>query len=1606
MMKKTILILFMVIGAMSYSQDKWQEQMFDKNANFHEIKADFETYYNSKVSNPKILPKGKGIKQFKRWEYYWENRVDENGNFPPNGYVLEEIERYRNSQANTNQRYASGSGSWEIVGPVSLPNNGTGQLNGNGRVNCITFHPTDPSTIFVGAPSGGFWKSTDGGATWTDYLNGLVRLGVSSIVVDPTNPNTIYIGTGDRDGGDVPGYGVWRSTDGGVTWSARNTGMGYRTINELLMDPNNSNIMLAASSNGYVYRTTNGGASWTLSSFLGINPKDIAYHPTNSNIAYASGTEFHKSTNGGVSWTQITNGVPGSVQRIAIAVSADEPDWVYLLAGGINGLVGVYRSTNSGTSFSTRTTTPNILDYATNGSGNASQAWYDLVIAADPTDANTIYTGGVNLWKSTDGGTNMNCVSYWVGVSGSIDGVHADQHVLEFSPHTNNIYNGNDGGVYYSTNNGTNWNDISSGLAVAQIYKIGVSQMTENLVINGYQDNGTAISRDSNFITEIGGDGMECIIDPTDDTYMYGALYYGDIRRSTNGGNSFGSIVGSITESGAWVTPYKLDPNNANRMFAGFNNIWRNDAVRTGTTWTQISNFGGTSNIRDLAIAPSNSNIIYASSTFSNSGTGRFYYSSNALSASPTWTNLTGNLPSASTPRDIEIDSSDPTHLFIALNNDIYESTDSGNSWTNISGTLPNISLNTIIIDQSSPLDAMYIGMDVGVYYKDNNLIDWVSYSSGLANLEISELEIHYGTDCKGKLFAATYGQGLWISDLKDPGNVAPTACFKANATDGCTGNEFFLTDNSDYTPTSWSWTITPATFTFINATSATSQNPEITFTATGNYTVSLTATNAYGSDTTTRTAYISVANGTVASSFAEDFESEALCATATNCGSTICGLSGLWTNLTNGSDDDIDWRIDENGTASSGTGPSVDYNPGTSSGNYAYLEASGGCTGNEAILESACMLIDQSYNFIIGYHMYGAAMGSLHVDIFDSGNWQEDVVTPISGNIGNSWNDLTVDLSPYIGKTIKIRVRGITGNGYESDMAIDDLKFTAVGCSTTEWNGFTWDNGSPTTSKSVTISGDYNTTTYGSFECCGLLINTGAELTITDSYFVVIENALTNNGTLNVNNNGSLIQVNDASINSGIINYERTASIRRLDYVYWSSPIQGFNVDNVSPATPSGLIYKWNPTYTNSNGGQGNWINAAAEVMDPGKGYIVRGPSTYNTTLQDFTADFSNGKPNNGVITTAISRGSYTGADYSGTNSVMITRYDDNWNLVGNPYPSAINVLDFLNLNSSVIEGAIRIWTHGTLPDSSNGDSFYGDYATSYSASDYIVHNGTGTVSGPNGFNGFIGGGQGFMVLMNDGATVTDNLTFNNSLRSKLYANNQFYRTTNSTEESNRLWVNLSNEDAISDRTLIGYLEHATDSKDRLYDAFTNVDVGSQKIYTFIEADKMAIQAYALPFSNDDTIPLGTNIPNAGNYSISIHAVEGVFADQEIYVEDLQLNTINNISEAPYDFYSEANEINDRFVLRFFDAALSIEDLEEFSNAIIIKGRDYVHIESKKEAIKNVVVYDILGRKLTEEYDINNRHFKIDSISKSNSVLLLKITLIDDTVVYRRIIF
>ncbi len=859
----TIVFLAFSISNSAFSQNSgkdtsdypyWIEMMQDPSANFFETQKAFEMYWDGRERD-----KGDGWKVFKRWEYWTSLKVDEYGNKPKAGQLISEF----NKMQNTSKSVLLDDGHWEEIGPITLPSNGTGQPNGMGRLNAIGFHPTNVNTYYVGSPAGGLWKTENGGNAWECLTDTLPTLGASAIVVDYSNANTVYIGTGDRDAGDSPGYGVWKSTDAGDTWSPSNTGMGNRTVGKMIQNPKDSMTLLAATSGG-VYKTTDGGQTWTRKS-SSANFKDIAFKPTDTSIVYATeGGDFYRSTDGGETWTQGATGLP-SASRMVIGVSPGNGNYVYVLEANSRTYKGMYRSTNSGQSFTLMSSTPNILDYSCQGSGTSGQAWYDLAIAVDRSNANTVYVGGINIWKSTNGGSSWSCVAHWVGGSWNCNtpSVHADQHEFAINPLNNNLYACHDGGLHISGNGGSSWTDKSDGLAIAQVYKIGQSAQSRNLVINGYQDNGTAIY-DGSWRTEIGGDGMECIIDPVDSNYMYGALYYGDIRRSTNYGVNFSGITSYIrntaNENGEWITPYLLRETNSNTMFAGFRNVWKSTNVRTatsssGVSWTKISNNLGGSNfygLRVLENSPANDNILYVARE-----DGDFFRSDNINATTPTYTDLTSSRPTSTWPRDIEAHPFSADSVYVVQSRKVFVSGDKGSTWTDITGTgIPNVNINCIVFDSSTTGD-LYIGTELGVFYRKAGNTAWTDFGGGMPDaIDVTELEIYYDQDReKSRITAATYGRGMWTSPLY----TTPASDFSASSVRVCKGQSIQFSDESTgfYTSVLWS-------FPGGNPTSSTDENPSVSYSNPGTYNVSLRVTNMLETKITTKTAYIEVDSSTV----------------------------------------------------------------------------------------------------------------------------------------------------------------------------------------------------------------------------------------------------------------------------------------------------------------------------------------------------------------------------------------------------------------------------------------------------------------------------------------------------------------------------------------------------------------------------------------------------------------------------------------------------------------------------------------------------------------------------------------------------------------------
>ena len=747
--------------------------------NIHEITEEFDGYWDGKE-----IGKGKGYKPFMRWLYRWENQVDAQGNILSHGEKYNTFNAYSKKASATNRSNSA----WENLGPNST----VGGYSGTGRVNSIAIDPTNENIVYVGTAGGGLWKSTNGGNSWTPKTDMLGTLGVSTIVIDNNNSDIIYLATGDCEAYDNYSIGVLKSTDGGNTWQT--TGLDWsltntRVIHKLVQDPDNENTLIAATSIG-MYRTTNAGASWT--QVMTGNVRDVIARATASTSTYFAvkqvvlnggiiNGEMYRSTNNGSSWN-LTQTISGT-NRVKLGVSEDNPNYVYALASddGNSGFLGLYRSTNNGSSFSLRSSSPNLLGWAIDGNDTGGQGWYDLAFTVDPNDVNRVHVGGVNHWYSTNGGTSWTMSNYWTG-NATFPVVHSDKHEFLFSP-SGDLWESNDGGIYKSTDAGLTWTDKTSNLEISQMYAVGISQ-TSTRIMAGLQDNGSKFRNNNNWTHEIGGDGMNCAINPDNDDVLYGCIQLGKMRRSLNGGASWSNIHLNIpgTPTGAWVTPYSLDPQNSSTIIAGYDDVWKSEDQ--GNTWENIgNNVANGGRLEHLVIAPSDSDVIY---------TGRTNSLYRTIDGGVTWDQMT--IP-GSPISEITVSTNDPMTIYTVLGNyengkKVYKSNDGGSTWDNISGSLPNLRALSITIHEDGD-ETVYVGMDMGVYYRGLSDNDWTLYNTSLPNVEVSDLKIKEATN---ELFIATYGRGVWKNST-------------IGTTTSCQSASEIVIDNVDFDNATFSWT-------------------------------------------------------------------------------------------------------------------------------------------------------------------------------------------------------------------------------------------------------------------------------------------------------------------------------------------------------------------------------------------------------------------------------------------------------------------------------------------------------------------------------------------------------------------------------------------------------------------------------------------------------------------------------------------------------------------------------------------------------------------------------------------------------------------------------
>ena len=829
----------------------WVEAMQDYRVNFHTVVEKFEAAFDGKP-----YEKGQGWKQFKRWEYMMGQRVGEDGVRPHPGVLYQAIQ-----SQNTTTEY----GNWSSIGPFDAPSGG-----GIGRINNVAFHPIHNDTIYAGAPAGGLWVSYDDGQTWQTFTDELTNIGVSDLAIDPLHPDTMYLATGDRDAADTYSFGLMKSTDGGFTWSATglsfNVNNNYR-IGRVIVHPDSTNIVVAAT-NGGIYRSTNYGQNFTLEQsglFYGVH---MGHGDTLFATTSGSNPRVYRSLDAGDSWTQLTSGLPTTgVYRCEVAVST-VPGLIYAVFGSSNyGFGGLYRSTNGGSSWSLMSSTPNIMGWSASGSGSGGQAWYDLSIACDPLNENTIYVGGVNIWKSTNGGSNWSIVGHWYG-AGSIPYVHADHHHAAFRPGTSQLYVGTDGGVYKTANGGSSWTHLNDGMNITQYYKISQSTSDTNVVLAGAQDNGSHLKGLGSWSEVTGGDGMDNGVDVNNDNVMYTSIYYGDFYKSTNGGSFFSSInTLSPAGSGNWVTPFKCDPVNSNTVYAGFTRIWK--STNGGSFWsaTSSSNISGSSNIDEFEISKANTNYIYVLIN------GNIFKSTNGGSS---WSNITpsGSLsPSSNNITGVDIDEDDENHIVISIsgytsNKKVMESFNGGSTWSNLSSGLPNVPVNCVAFENQIG-NGIYVGTDIGVYYLSSAFNSWVSFNKDLPNVIVIDFEVYEADDL---IRIGTYGRGVWQSKLFASSLGAPVASFEVDPNSVCNiSDTIHLVDKSSGAFNSWKWNISPNGYTYVKNTNDSSQFPAVVFNVPGNYSVELEVTNNYGTSDTT--IYQAINVGGYSLPFTEDFE-------------------------------------------------------------------------------------------------------------------------------------------------------------------------------------------------------------------------------------------------------------------------------------------------------------------------------------------------------------------------------------------------------------------------------------------------------------------------------------------------------------------------------------------------------------------------------------------------------------------------------------------------------------------------------------------------------------------------------------------------------------
>lgn len=740
---------------------------------------------------------------------------------------------------------------WSAYLPPLFPTNASGQINGISRVSQMKFHPSNSSKMYAVSARGGLFISTNGGNNWSlaPGCDAMPFSTFASVCVDFSNDQVIYLGAGDHDyysswGGAT---GVWKSTDGGATFTQ--TSLNNKIIIDMVMDPLDHNTIVAVTNSG-VYKTTGAGSTWTLKS-TSRSFDDLKQKASASRVLYACTTDsaFFRSNDFGDTWTQINSGIvlPAGVTNgngCRIAVTPADTNIVYLGMTANSGII--YKSTNGGTSFTAiKTSVPPYLTYYDNSAGSSGQGDYNFGIGVDAVNANILYLVAHNVWKSTDGGVSWTQLTNWYAKC------HTDMHQVNTSPYNNGqLWNMNDGGVWLSTDGGANWTPKSDGIYGYEIYHGSCSPTRRDVISIGTQDNGELYATSAGWFTNRGGDWQShCVFDYRASSTM---VYYfypdwggvpGPRRRLVNGGDATYGLPANVTD----ISDICFYRGNSNVAYVADTSIYRTTNLTVTTpAWTSIVNLN--KKIMTLHCSFADANRLYVITN-----DGFIYVSTNALGASPTFTSYA--LPSAtSVTASITSIKTSPNTIYIVCNSKVYRSTDNGATWTNITYNLPSVNQVSILADEFySGNELVFVASNNAVYYKTAGATSWTIYNLNLPiRTSIVNMSIYNDSTTNTLLRVATYGRGIWETPINNLRTL--TANFTADNTDFCANGTVQFTDLTTGNATSRTWSFpggTPSTSTAVN--------PTIVYNSTGSFNVSLTVSDGTTNNTKTNLGYITV---------------------------------------------------------------------------------------------------------------------------------------------------------------------------------------------------------------------------------------------------------------------------------------------------------------------------------------------------------------------------------------------------------------------------------------------------------------------------------------------------------------------------------------------------------------------------------------------------------------------------------------------------------------------------------------------------------------------------------------------------------------------------